>query len=271
MSKFSTSDKNVLQLFDLTGRVAMVIGGSGYLGTAISEALAECGASVAIGGRDAGRAQGSADALPKTTQTHLGVACDVADEAETRSAVDAVANRLGRLDILVTATVAHKRVGLNEASFQEFDDGLAVTLSGPFVASQQAAIHMRQRGGGSIIHIGSMYGMIGSYPDLFEGIKNPVPPMYLAAKGGLLQLVRHQAVFWAQDNIRVNCLAPGPFPPPNEAASEVEFRRRLTTHVPMGRNAANWEIKGAVAFLASDASTFVTGLNLVVDGGWTAW
>lgn len=271
MSDYSTADKNVLKLFDLTGRVALVIGGTGYLGTAISEALAECGASVAIGGRDGERAQAAAKALPKTTKTHFGVTCNIAEEVETRRAVDQVAERYGRLDILVTATVGHKRVGLNEATFQEFDDGLAVTLSGPFVASQQAAQHMRRAGGGSIIHIGSMYGMIGSYPDLFEGIKSPVPPMYLAAKGGLLQLVRHQAVFWGQDNIRVNCLAPGPFPPPNDAASEVEFRRRLTTHVPLGRNAVNWEIKGAVAFLASDASSYVTGLNLLVDGGWTAW
>jgi gluconate 5-dehydrogenase len=271
MSRYSNADKNVLKLFDLTGRVALVIGGSGYLGTAISEALAECGAAVAIGGRDVGRAQASAQALPEATHAHWGVACDVANEDETRRAVDHVAERYGRLDILVTATVGHKRVGLNKATMQDFAEGLKVTLSGPFTASQQAAEHMRRAGGGSIIHIGSMYGVIGSYPDLFEGIKTPVPPAYLAAKGGLHQLTRHQAVFWAQDNIRVNCLAPGPFPPPNDAPSELEFQRRLTTHVPLGRNAASWEIKGAVAFLASDASTYVTGTTLLVDGGWTAW
>ncbi len=271
MEQFATAQKNVLALFRLDGRAALVIGGTGYLGTAIAEALAECGAAVAIASRTQERARRAADALPRTARVHLGVECDMTDEISTRRAVDATAEYFGRLDILVTATVGHRRVDVDEATMQDFQDALAVTLEGPFIASQQAARHMRRAGGGSVIHIGSMYGMVGSYPQVFQGIKKPVPPMYHAAKGGLLQLTRYQAVYWAKDQIRVNCIAPGPFPPPSDVASELEFHRRLAEHVPLGRCAANWELKGAVAFLASDASSYVTGANLVVDGGWTAW
>ena len=130
---------------------------------------------------------------------------------------------------------------------------------------------MRAAGGGSIIHIGSMYGIVGSYPQIYEGIDNTSPPAYHAAKGGLIHLVRYQAVYWANDNIRVNCISPGPFPRPIQHAGRVEFVQRLTDRVPLGRCGISWEIKGAVVFLASKASSFVTGHNLVVDGGWTIW
>lgn len=274
------NEKTVQDLFDLSGRAALVIGGAGYLGNLFAQTLAEAGAQVAIASRDAERAAQAAAALPNP-ERHTGVALDIADEAATRVGVDQAAAHFGRLDILVNSVVNHRRAGLDDTTQADFNEALSATLTGPFIASQQAVLHMRQVGGGSIIHIGSIYTAVGSYPELFAGLKTPVPPAYHASKGGLAQLMRHQAVFWAKENIRVNCLSPGAFPPPAEhkrerhaqvsQAADAEFTRRLDSHIPLGRTGQAWELKGALLFLASDASTYVTGQNLFVDGGWTAW
>ena len=116
--------------------------------------------------------------------------------------------------------------------------------------------------------LGSMYGMVGSYPEAYEGIGPASPAAYHVLKGGIIHLTRHLAVYWAKSRVRVNCLSPGPFPGPAAAAEMVE---RLKTKSPMARVGEPHELKGALLFLASDASSYVTGQNLVVDGGWTAW
>jgi len=273
-------NETVQELFNLTNKVAFVIGGTGHLGQALSEALAEAGANVAIGSRNQKRAKTAARKLPGGPVSHLGLVCDMASE-DSRQGVEQVAAHFGRLDILVTCTVGHRRVDIDHANKSDFDESLGTTLIGPFIASQQAAGHMRTVGGGSIIHVGSIYGLVGSYPQVFAGLKTPVPPMYHAAKGGIVQLTRYQAVYWAKDNIRVNCLSPGPFPPPTQEVPQrqnplpdyarPEFLRRLADQVPMGRNGHPLELKGAIVFLASRASSYMTGQNLVIDGGWTAW
>src|SRR5262249_20013282 len=120
----------------------------------------------------------------------------------------------------------------------------------------------------SIIMLGSMYGLVGSYPDAYKGICAASPAAYHALKGGVIHLTRHLAVYWAKAGIRVNCLSPGPFPGPSAPAA---LRARLQTKCPMNRPGQPHELKGAILFLASDASSYVTGQNLVVDGGWTAW
>jgi gluconate 5-dehydrogenase len=116
--------------------------------------------------------------------------------------------------------------------------------------------------------LGSMYGLVGSYPDAYEGICSASPVAYHTLKGGILHMTRHLAVYWARDGIRVNALSPGPFPSPQVPQALVE---RLCKKSPMGRAGRAHELKGAVVFLASDASSYMTGQNLVVDGGWTAW
>src|SRR5450759_4870745 len=113
-----------------------------------------------------------------------------------------------------------------------------------------------------------MYGQVASYPDVYECISPASPVAYHTLKGGIIQLTRHLAVYWARDGVRVNCLSPGPFPAPDAAAKLVQ---RLKSKSPLGRIGQPFEIKGAMAFLASDASSYMTGHNLVVDGGWTAW
>ena len=114
-----------------------------------------------------------------------------------------------------------------------------------------------------------MYGLVASYPDAYEGICPASPVAYHALKGGIVQMTRHLAAYWAGDRVRVNCLSPGPFP--SEQAHRRRMVERLRTKLPMERMGQPHELKGAVVFLASDASSFMTGQNLVIDGGWTAW
>ena len=116
--------------------------------------------------------------------------------------------------------------------------------------------------------IGSMYGVVGSYPDVYQDLAAASPAAYHALKGGVVQLTRHLAVYWAHDNVRVNCLSPGPFP---ADGAEPQLIERLNAKVPLGRMGRPHELKGALLLLASDAGSYITGHNLLVDGGWTAW
>lgn len=258
------------RLFDLTGRTALVTGGAGYLGRAIAEAMAELGASVVLTSRDAPRASAAVAALEsKGAARHVGVALDHRDppglDRAFAGAIDAAG---GRIDILV-----------NNAHDRTTDDWRSVTpadfsrdlenCTACFTLARLMHDHaVAQRRPASIVMLGSMYGVVGSYPPVYEGIGPASPVSYHATKGAIVQLTRHLAVYWAKDGVRVNCLCPGPFPFPDANPLLIE---RLNQRVPMGRVGQSWEIKGAAAFLASDASSYMTGQVLLIDGGWTAW
>lgn len=124
---------------------------------------------------------------------------------------------------------------------------------------------------GSIINIASMYGVVASYPDAYDELPVNSPPDYHALKGSLVHLTRHLAVYWAKYNIRVNAISPGPFPKPQVRQNIAGFIPRLEEKVPLGRMGNPEELKGAVILLASDAGSYITGQNLLIDGGWTAW
>jgi gluconate 5-dehydrogenase len=129
--------------------------------------------------------------------------------------------------------------------------------------------HAVERGApASIVMLGSMYGIVGSYPDAYQDLGPASPAAYHALKGGIVHLTRHLAVYWAKDNVRVNCLSPGPFP---SAKTNPRLVERLVTKSPLGRMGEPHELKGALLLLASDAGSYITGQNLIVDGGWTAW
>jgi gluconate 5-dehydrogenase len=258
-----------LQLFDLGGRVAVVTGGAGHLGHAISCALAEAGASVVVTSRDEKRARAAAEGLPvEGDARHLGIALDHLDSAGLESAfAEAVAHR-GRVDILVNNGHEADAHDWTSVTAEEFNRQLA-NATGYFLLSRLLHRHAVERSAAaSIILLGSMYGQVASYPDAYEGICPASPVAYHALKGGIVHLTRHLAVYWARDGVRVNCLSPGPFPGPKVSPRLVE---RLCTKLPMGRMGRPHELKGAIVFLASDASSYMTGQNLTIDGGWTAW
>ncbi len=174
----------------------------------------------------------------------------------------------GRIDVLVNN--GHEALGKDwtTVGYEEFSRHL-VNAAGYFELSRLVRNEAVARNhGASIILLGSMYGVVGSYPDAYQDVCPASPVAYHALKGGLVHMTRHLAVYWARDNVRVNCLSPGPFPNQNAPQAMVE---RLCKKSPLGRMGSPFELKGAVVFLASQASSYVTGQNLLVDGGWTAW
>jgi len=272
-----------INLFDLCGRVALVAGGAGYLGQAICSGLLDHGATVIVADVDGQAAQTAADELAddaqpteQTTRRHAGDratarALDVSDEHSVQSAIDTVRAAHGRLDILVNSTTFSTGRTLDAATADDWQRGLSVTLTGAFLISRAAGRVMREQGGGSIIHFSSMYGLVSPDPRAYDPPETINPADYGAAKAGVLQLTRYQAVQWAPHNVRVNAIVPGPFPNPDIQRDNPSFIGRLEQRVPMGRIGRAGEITGAVVFLAGDASSYVTGATLTVDGGWTAW
>lgn len=259
----------VQQLFDLSGRVALVTGAGGYLGRAMAEALAEAGARVVASSRSLDRATAVAAALGgREAGRHVAVCLDHLDEPSLERGFEDALRQTEQLDILVNNGHDPVAADWSSVTAEQFQRQLA-NLTGYFLLARRLRDHAaaRQRPA-SIVLLGSMYGVVGSYPDAYAGVCPASPAAYHALKGGIVHLTRHLAVYWAKDRVRVNCLSPGPFPHPHAPA---EMVRRLETKSPLGRMGMPHELKGAIVFLTSDASSYVTGQNLLVDGGWTAW
>lgn len=269
MSLQDENEPTVQQLFDLTGKVALISGASGHLGSALSRALAEAGASVIASSRSRERAMDVFRALPSPGGArHYGVEIDHMDQASLAAGFEAAMSCASGIDILVNNGHVPLAKDWKSVTPDEFSRQLA-NATGYFELARRTRQQAVDRGASaSIIMLGSMYGVVGSYPDAYKGVCPDSPAAYHALKGGLVHLTRHLAVYWAADQVRVNCLSPGPFP--NERAPQ-EMVDRLMAKSPMGRMGRPFELKGAVVFLASEASSYVTGQNLLVDGGWTAW
>lgn len=262
-------EPTIQQLFDLTGKVALLTGGCGHLGSAMAAALAEAGASVVITSRSADKARAGAAALPRRGEArHHGVTLDHMDPATLDQRFAEALKLAGKFDILVNNGTEGPPGDWTTATAEQFNHHLS-NATGYFLLARLFRHHVVERKApGSVVLLGSMYGSVGSYPDAYEGVCPASPVAYHALKGGILHLTRHLAVYWASDGVRVNCLSPGPFP---KADAPKEMVKRLCTKLPMKRMGQPHELKGAIVFLASDASSYVTGQNLLVDGGWTAW
>lgn len=263
------SEPTIQQLFDLSGKTALVTGGTGYLGRALASALAEAGANVVVTGRDAERAQATAAELPvRGDARHSGIRLDHMATDRLAGDFSVALAEYGSLEILVNNGNEHVKSDLTNCTAEEFTRQMA-NATGYFLLARLVHDHAVARGASaSVIMLGSMYGLVGSYPDAYEGITAASPVAYHALKGGILQMTRHLAVYWARDRVRVNALSPGPFP---ATTVSPQLAERLCQKSPMRRMGLPHELKGAVVYLASDASSYVTGQNLVVDGGWTAW
>ncbi len=263
------SEQSVQQLFDLSGKNALITGGTGHLGSAMARALAEAGARVVISSRTLGKAQQVADSLAGHQRgNHLAVAIDQLDETSVDLGFKDAVSQVGRLDILVNNGHDPLSADWETVTGEQFQKQLA-NATGYFLLARHLRDHaVGNKHQASIIMLGSMYGSVGSYPDVYEGICAASPAAYHALKGSVVHLTRHLAVYWAKEKIRVNCLSPGPFPAAKAPRALIE---RLNAKSPMGRMGMPAELKGAIVFLASDASSYMTGQNLIIDGGWTSW
>ncbi len=256
---------HIRALFDLTGKIALVTGGSRGLGREIAEGLAEAGATVTITGR---REQWLGPAQEELRAAGLAVtarACDVTDAAAVGHLVETIVAAHGALDIVVNNAGISWGAAAEEMSAEAFRKVLDTNATGTFLVSQAAARQMIPRGGGAIVNTASVTGLIGTAPDVLRAAG------YSASKGAVIALTRQLATEWARHGVRVNAIAPGFFPSRMTEGVIASSGERLTTDVPLGRLGRPGELKGVVLFLVSSAASYITGQIIAVDGGATAW
>jgi len=272
-----TDSKQYAKLFDLSGRIAMVTGGAGWLGEPMSRALASAGATVIIVGRSLEPLRRLEKSAADNGLKIEAESCDIREEAAVHALLDDVISRYGRLDVLINnaSAVIEGGKGLDapDSAFAEAADlhlGASWRLVNSALPGLRAAV--AATGDASVINIGSMYGKVSPLPHLYaETGQSPNPAYYGAAKAGLLQMTRWLACRLGPEKVRVNSISPGPFPQWNARERAPDFVAELDKKSPLGRIGSRNEIAGPVLFLASSASSYVTGADLAVDGGWTAW
>jgi len=254
---------NTKSLFDLSGRVAIVTGGSIGLGRQMAEGLAEMGANLVLCARKKERCEQAAEELKQLGVKTLALACDVKNSENVRSVVQETVSHFDRIDILINNAGTAWGAPIEDMKLEHWNKVMETNLTGTFLFSQAVGKHMVPQRRGKIINIASVAGMRGAPPE-FQAIG------YHASKGGVIAFTKDLACKWGIHNIQVNAIAPGWFP---THMSEVMIERNRETFlkkIPLGRFGNEHDLKGAAVFLASDASNFVTGHVLVVDGGQTA-
>ncbi|HEX2463508.1 MAG TPA: glucose 1-dehydrogenase [Thermoanaerobaculia bacterium] len=251
------------RMFRLDGRTAIVTGASSGLGVVMSEALAGAGANVVLAARRTERIEELAGSITAAGGKAVAVPCDVSREDDVDRMIAATQERFGSIDVLVNnAGVADPRPAEQE-SLEQFKRVLDVNLSGVFLCAQRCSRVMLAKGSGVIVNVASVLGVVGA---------GQIPQAsYTASKGGVVNLTRELAAQWARRGIRVNAILPGWFPSEMTAGmfDNDDGKRWIRGRTPMGRAGDPKELNGALLFLASDASSYVTGAMVLVDGGWT--
>ncbi|WP_395745696.1 SDR family oxidoreductase [Prosthecobacter sp.] len=255
--------------FDLKERSIWVFGGAGYLGSAVIAQLAEMQARVLC----VDLAERAAESLAKAGLKGrvASASLDAADTAAVEAFVEEKTSAHGMPQGLVVMTYASTAKRFEELTAEDFDMANHGNLTATFALARAVGRRMAEQGGGSVVLFSSMYGSVSPDPRVYEAPMNPNPVEYGVGKAGIQQMARYLAVHWGRQGVRCNSISPGPFPNPALQFQQPEFIERLAQKVPLGRVGQAAEIAGAVTFLLSDASSFITGQNLAVDGGWTAW
>ena len=253
----------VEQLFDLSGKTAIVTGGNGGIGLGMAKGLAGAGADIVVAARNAEKTAQAVQEIEALGVRAIGLTVDVTDEAQIRQMVADTVDALGRVDILVNNAGTVVRKTPDQTTTEEWDLVLDVNLRSAFLASREVYPRMQQQGGGKIINIGSMFS-------LFGGGGSGAP--YSSSKGGVVQLAKSLAVAWAKDNIQANAILPGWFMTTLTSdipVNQPERYEMISRRIPTGRWGEVEELQGAVIFLSSRASDYITGAVLTVDGGYS--
>ena len=255
---------SVKQLLDLTGRVAIITGGAIGLGRQMAEGLAEMGANLVLCARKAERCQEAAGELQQLGIKAMSLACDVRSQASVQELVDATLSQFGKIDILINNAGISWGAPVEEMRLDDWNKVIETNLTGSFLCAQAVGRIMIRQGRGKIINIASVAGLSGAPREL--------PAIgYHASKGGVISFTKDLACKWAVHNIQVNAIAPGWFPTHMSSRVIERHKELFLSHIPSRRFGNEHDLKGAAVFLASDASNYVTGHVLVVDGGQTAW
>ena len=249
------------ELFDLQGKTAIVTGGGSGIGRQMAEGLAEMGANLVLCARKAERCERAAAELEHLGVRALGLACDVRDRAQVDAVVATALAELGRVDVVVNNAGTVWGAPPEEMPLEGWQKVIDVNLTGVFLFAQAAGRVMIERDGGSIVNIASVAGLRGAPPEIVNTV------VYHASKGGVIAFTRDLACKWARHGIRVNAIAPGWFPSGMSRWVLDRHGDELARHIPLGRVGGPHDLKGAIVFLASPASAYVTGHTLVVDGG----
>lgn len=256
-------------LFNLTGRDIWVIGGAGYLGTACVKALADHGAKVLCA--DLGSRAHELVVREKLPNTVTAAPLDASSgEAATAFIQEQLAQR-GVPHGLVVMTYKSFAQPVSRLQPAQFDEANRTSLTATFTLARDAGTAMAKAGRGSVVLFSSMYGTVAPDPRMYPEPLSPNPIEYGVGKAGIQQMARYLAVHWAPSSVRCNSISPGPFPLSSQQDSHPEWMDRIRSRCPMGRVGRSEEMAGSVVYLLADASSYVTGHNLAVDGGWTAW
>lgn len=282
MTSIDSLHASVMRRFDLTGRVVVVTGGAGLLGRKHAEAIAEAGGLPVLADIRGDDASAAAEAIAWKTGSSTGaLEMDVSDKDSVTAALEQLLERHGRVHALINNAALNPKVdgkGLAPSRFETFSveswqREIDVGLTGAFLCAQVFGGHMAEAGEGVIVNVASDLGLIAPdqriyrQPGLREHEQPTKPVTYSVIKGGLLMLTKYLATYWATSGVRVNAICPGGV----YAGQSDDFVGRLTEHIPLGRMAEPDEYKAALVFLCSDASSYMTGANLVIDGGRTCW
>ena len=266
--------RKVCELMSLKDRVALITGGAGHIGATMAEALAELGANIVIVDISSESCSSVCKKINKYYNVDtLPLFADLAEEEQIRLIPQRVIHEFRRLDILVncaafvgTSKLQGWTTPFEEQSADTWRLALDVNLTAPFILTQACTPALKESGHGSVVNVASTYGLVGPDMRLYKGTTMGNPAAYAASKGGLLQLTRWLAAVLAPD-IRVNAITPGGV----RRDQPEQFIERYIEKTPLRRMATEEDFKGAVVYLASDLSSYVTGQNLIVDGGWTVW
>jgi 2-deoxy-D-gluconate 3-dehydrogenase len=272
---------NVMEQFSLKGRTALVTGGAGLLGRQFTRALGEAGAKVVVADLDKKAADIHTKNLADNKIDAIAVGVDVTDPDSVQNMVDRAVSAFGGLDVLVNSAALDPKFdpdnvedqsdnGFESYPLERWKRAIDVNLTGMFVACQAAARQMVRQNYGVMINICSTYGLVGPDQRLYhhsDGSQQYKPVYYSVSKAGVLGLTRYLATYYAGKPIRVNALTPGGV----YNQHDEDFLKAYSARTVLGRMAAPDELSGAIIFLASEASSYMTGTNLIVDGGYTAW
>ncbi|WP_148255167.1 SDR family NAD(P)-dependent oxidoreductase [Aidingimonas lacisalsi] len=264
-------NRSLHDLFDLSGRTALITGGAGHLGSAMAEALAEQGANVVLASRDVAHCDDVLRQLRDLApdSRHLVLPLDVTDRSSVQRCAETLREHSGRLDILVNNAWSGKKNSWQSIDEDDWYHDVDISLNSVFRMVKECYPLLKESSG-CIVNIASMYGHVAPDYRLYEGTDHANPPSYGAAKAGVLQFTRYLASFLSPDAIRVNAISPGAFPHAITQENRA-FMQRLENKAPAGRLGHPQDLKGAIALLASDAGAYMTGQNLCVDGGWSVW
>lgn len=265
--------KHTKDLFSLDGKIAIVTGGRGLYGASISEGLCEMGATVIIASRNGAKCEEYAAELRGRGHKAIGLTLDLSNDDSIKALVQEVVDRYEKIDILVNNAVDRRNmVSLQDATREKLQDSASTNLQGQLLLSQAVLEHMIPAESGSIINISSMRGIDCPHFPFYPETWGDQPINYTTEKWAMVGMTKYMAGRYGKHHIRVNCIAPGGFNPGLiEDPDKRDFQKAYIENCPLGCWANEDDIKGPVVFLASEAANYVTGITLVMDGGWTIW